>query len=58
MKNDGRTAWDRDGLFGDSGDAVREEHFTRKACGELLLDAGAVVAPSYATVSFIRAQGV
>ena len=34
------------GSFGDSGDAFREEHFTRKACAELLLDAGAVVAPS------------
>jgi hypothetical protein len=33
------------GSFGDSGDAFREEHFTRKACAELLLDAGAVVAP-------------
>src|SRR5262249_17760395 len=32
--------------FGDSGDPFREEHFTRKACAELLLDAGAVVAPS------------
>src|SRR4051812_45879130 len=34
------------GSFGDSGDAFREEHFTRKACAELLLDAGAVVLPS------------
>jgi hypothetical protein len=34
------------GSFGDSGDAFREEHFTRKACAEFLLDAGAVVAPS------------
>src|SRR5579871_4643675 len=34
------------GSFGDSGDAFREEHFTRKACAELLLDAGAIVAPS------------
>src|SRR5262245_14488860 len=32
--------------FGDSGDPFREEHFTRKACAELLLDAGALVAPS------------
>src|SRR5215813_11247190 len=32
--------------FGDSGDPFREEHFTRLACAELLLDAGAVVAPS------------
>ena len=34
------------GSFGDSGDLFREEHFTRFACAELLLDAGAVVAPS------------
>jgi hypothetical protein len=34
------------GSFGDSGDAFREEHFTRGACAEILLDAGAVVAPS------------
>jgi hypothetical protein len=34
------------GSFGDSGDPFREEHFTRKACAELLLDAGTVVAPS------------
>jgi hypothetical protein len=33
------------GSFGDSGDAFREEHFTRLACAELLLDAGAVVSP-------------
>src|SRR5262247_1933544 len=32
--------------FGDSGDSFREEHFTRRACAELLLDAGAIVAPS------------
>jgi Ankyrin repeats (3 copies) len=32
--------------FGDSGDPFREERFTRKACAEVLLDAGAVVAPS------------
>jgi hypothetical protein len=32
--------------FGDSFDPIREEHFTRKECAELLLDAGAVVAPS------------
>jgi hypothetical protein len=34
------------GSYGDSGDQFREEHFTRAACAELLLDAGAVVAPS------------
>jgi hypothetical protein len=32
--------------YGDSGDPFREQHFTRAACAELLLDAGAVVAPS------------
>jgi hypothetical protein len=31
--------------YGDSGDPFREQHFTRSACAELLLDAGAVVAP-------------
>jgi hypothetical protein len=34
------------GSFGDSFDPVSEEHFTRRECAELLLDAGAVVAPS------------
>jgi hypothetical protein len=34
------------GSFGDSGDASREERFTRAACAELLIDAGAVVMPS------------
>src|SRR6185436_14005827 len=34
------------GSFGDSFDPFREEHFTRAACAELLIDAGAVVAPS------------
>ncbi len=34
------------GSFGDSGDAFREEHFTRAACAELLIDAGAVVTPA------------
>jgi hypothetical protein len=32
--------------FGDSFDPVREQQFTRAACAELLIDAGAVVAPS------------
>src|SRR6266849_1347432 len=31
--------------YGDSGDPFRAQHFTRAACAELLLDAGAVVAP-------------
>jgi len=33
------------GSFGDSGDPIAEEHFTRLACAEFLLDAGAVVTP-------------
>jgi Ankyrin repeats (3 copies) len=32
--------------YGDSFDSFREEHFTRAACAELLIDAGAVVMPS------------
>ena len=32
--------------FGDSFDPFREQHFTRAACAELLIDAGAVVTPS------------
>ena len=34
------------GSFGDSFDPINEQHFTRRECAELLLDAGAVVAPS------------
>jgi hypothetical protein len=34
------------GSYGDSFDPVREQHFTRAACAELLIDAGAVVMPS------------
>src|SRR5262245_7313194 len=34
------------GSYGDSFDAFAEEHFTREACAELLIDAGAVVVPS------------
>ena len=45
-ENDGGLLGIATSSFGDSGDAFREEHFTRKACAELLLDAGAVVAPS------------
>jgi hypothetical protein len=33
------------GSFGDSGNPIAEEHFTRLACAEFLLDAGAVVTP-------------
>jgi len=34
------------GSYGDSFDPIREERFTRAACAELLIDAGAVVTPS------------
>ncbi|HLG57812.1 MAG TPA: ankyrin repeat domain-containing protein [Vicinamibacterales bacterium] len=34
------------GSYGDSFDPVSEEHFTRAACAELLIDTGAVVMPS------------
>jgi hypothetical protein len=34
------------GSYGDSHDPVSEEHFTRLACAELLLDSGAFIAPS------------
>jgi len=49
---DGRAENDRGllgmatGSFGDSFDPISEQHFTRRECAELLLDAGAVVAPS------------
>ena len=45
-ENDGGLLGMAAGSFGDSGDSFREEHFTRRGCAELLLDAGAVVAPS------------
>jgi ankyrin repeat protein len=32
--------------YGDSFDSFREQHFTRAACAELLIDAGAIVTPS------------
>ena len=34
------------GAYGDAGDPQREQWFTRGACAELLIDAGAVVMPS------------
>jgi hypothetical protein len=34
------------GAYGDAGDAQREQWFTRAACAERLIDAGAVVMPS------------
>src|SRR5215467_11582831 len=45
-ENDGGLVGMATDSFGDSGDTFREEHFTRRACAELLLDAGAIVAPS------------
>ena len=33
------------GSYGDSFDPISEEHFTRAACAELLIDAGAIVMP-------------
>jgi hypothetical protein len=45
-ENDGGLLGMATDSFGDSGDPISEEHFTRLACAELLLDAGAVVAPS------------
>src|SRR5262245_41708524 len=37
------------GAYADAGDAQREQWFTRGACAEVLIDAGAVVAPSVCT---------
>jgi hypothetical protein len=34
------------GSYGDSFDPISEEHFTRAACAEVLIDAGAIVMPS------------
>jgi hypothetical protein len=34
------------GAYGDAGDAQREQWFTRRACAELLIDAGAIVMPA------------
>jgi len=45
-ENDGGLLGMATGSYGDSFDPISEEHFTRLACAELLLDAGAVVAPS------------
>jgi hypothetical protein len=47
------------GAYGDAGDAQREEWFTRGACAELLIDAGAVVAPSVCeSILQARARGL
>ena len=47
------------GSYGDSFDPISEEHFTRSACAELLIDAGAVVMPSmYKGLLSSRAKGL
>src|SRR5262245_39697525 len=45
-ENDGGLLGMAAGSYGDSFDPISEEHFTRKTCAELLIEAGAVVAPS------------
>jgi Ankyrin repeats (3 copies) len=45
--------------YGDAGDANREQVFTRAACAELLLDAGAVVTPTVLDgLIFARTRGL
>src|SRR5262245_14026428 len=45
--------------YGDSGDAAREQIFTRAACAELLIDAGAIVTPSVCDgLNFSRTKGL
>ena len=47
------------GAYGDAGDPQREEWFTRGACAEVLIDAGAVVAPSVCeSILQSRARGL
>jgi hypothetical protein len=47
------------GAYGDAGEPQREEWFTRRACAELLIDAGAVVAPSVCdSILHSRARGL
>jgi hypothetical protein len=47
------------GAYGDAGDPQREAWFTRGACAELLIDAGAVVAPSVCdSILQSRARGL
>ena len=45
-ENDGGLVGMATGSFGDSFDPFTEQHYTRAACAELLIDAGAAVAPS------------
>src|SRR6478736_2654328 len=44
-ENDGGLLSMATSSYGDSGNDFSEQHFTRKACAEILLDAGAIVAP-------------
>jgi hypothetical protein len=44
-ENDGGLLGMATGSYGDSFDPFREQHYTRSACAEFLIDAGAVVAP-------------
>jgi len=47
------------GAYGDAGDPEREAWFTRRACAELLIDAGAIVAPSVCdSILQSRARGL
>jgi hypothetical protein len=47
------------GAYGDAGDPQREAWFTRGACAELLIDAGAIVAPSVCeSILQSRARGL
>ena len=47
------------GAYGDAGDPQREAWFTRGACAELLIDAGALVAPSICeSILESRARGL
>jgi hypothetical protein len=45
-ENDGGLLGMATDSYGDSDNPAAEEHFTRLACAEILLDAGAVIAPS------------
>jgi hypothetical protein len=45
-ENDGGLLGMATSSYGDSFDPINEQHFTRAGCAELLLDAGAFVAPS------------
>jgi len=45
------------GSYGEASTQLAEQHFTRAACAELLLDAGAFVAPSICDGSSPRALG-